>query len=302
MKEVKNIEASVRGRLQNITRDTKRQFSEVLQYYGMERFLYRLSKSGHHQRFVLKGALMFTVWDVQSRRTTVDIDFLAYADNAIAKIEKIIREVCETKVVPDGVVFDPKSVKGEKIKENADYEGIRVKFRGSLGTARIPMQIDIGFGDTVVPKPKAIDYPVILDFPKPHLVGYPFETVVAEKFEAMIKLGALNSRMKDFYDVWLLVRQFTFNGTTLANAIAQTFKNRKTERPKTIPFFAAEIYSEQSDRNRIWKAFLEKNDLHAPEKLKEAAAVIENFLQPVVESIIAGKDFESNWKAPGPWK
>ncbi|MBI3312933.1 MAG: nucleotidyl transferase AbiEii/AbiGii toxin family protein [Candidatus Omnitrophica bacterium] len=302
MKNVKNIEASVRGRLQNTAQNTKRQFAEVLQYYGMERFLYRLSKSEHRQRFILKGALMFTVWDVQSRRTTVDIDFLAYADNAIPKMENIIREVCETEVVPDGVVFDPKSVKGEKIKEDADYEGVRVKFRGNLGTARISMQIDIGFGDTVVPKPTAIDYPVILDFPKPHLVGYTFETVVAEKFEAMIKLGALNSRMKDYYDVWLLIRQFTFNGTNLANAIAKTFNNRKTEPPKTIPFFAAEIYNEQSDRNRIWKAFLEKNDIHAPEKLKEAASVIENFLQPVVESIIAEKDFESVWKMPGPWK
>ncbi len=302
MKDVKNIEASVRGRLQNTARDTKRQFAEVLQYYGMERFLYRLSKSEHHQRFILKGALMFTVWDIPSRRRTMDIDFLAYADNAIPKMEKIIREVCETEVVPDGVVFDPKSVKGGKIKEDADYEGIRVKFRGNLGTARIPMQIDIGFGDAVVPKPKAIDYPVILDFPKPHLVGYAFETVVAEKFEAMIKLGALNSRMKDFYDVWLLISQFTFNGSSLANAIARTFKNRKTELPKALPFFAAEIYSDQSDRNRIWQAFLEKNDIRVPEKLKEATSVIENFLQPVVEATIEEKDFESIWKAPGPWK
>ena len=302
MKSIKNIEVSVRGRLQNTARDTKRQFAEVLQYYGMERFLYRLSKSEHQKRFILKGALMFTVWDVQSRRTTVDIDFLAYADNAIPEMEKIIREVCETEVVSDGMVFDLKSVKGEKIKEDADYEGVRIKFRGNLGNARIPMRIDMGFGDTVVPKPKMINYPVLLDFPKPHLVGYTFETVVAEKFEAMIKLGALNSRMKDFYDVWLLIRQFTFNWASLADAIARTFKNRKAELPKTIPFFAAEIYSEESDRNRIWKAFLEKNEIRATEKLKDAAEAIENFLQPVVESIIAGKDFESTWKAPGPWK
>ena len=289
MKNIKNIEASVRGRLQNAAQDTKRQFTEMLQYYGMKRFLYRLSKSEHAKQFILKGALMFNVWNVPARRTTVDIDFLAYADNAIPKMEKIIREVCETEVVPDGVVFDSKSVKGEKIKEDADYEGVRVKFRGNLGTARIPMQIDIGFGDAVVPKPKVIDYPVILDFPKPHLVGYTFETVIAEKFEAMIKLGALNSRMKDFYDVWLLIRQFTFNGTSLADAIERTFKNRRTELPKAIPFFASEIYNEQSDRNRIWKAFLEKNGIRAPEKLKDAAEAIENFLQPVVESIIAGE-------------
>jgi len=302
LKNIKNIAASVRGRLQNIVRDTKRPFAEVLQYYGMERFLYRLSRSEHRQRFILKGALLFTVWDVQSRRTTVDIDFLAYADNAIAKMEAVIRDVCNAGVVSDGVEFAPGSVKGEKIKENADYEGVRIKFMGHLGTARIPMQIDIGFGDAVAPKPEAIDYPAILDFPKPRLRGYAFETVVAEKFEAMIKLGALNSRMKDFYDVWLLIRQFVFDGRRLSGAIARTFKNRNMGLPEALPFFAPEIYSEESDRNRIWWAFLEKNELREPAKLREAAVVIENFLQPVLDAIVTGKDFKYSWKSPGPWE
>ena len=206
-KDIKNIKSSVRARLQNKAKETTQPFSEILQYYGMERFLYRFSRSKYADKFILKGALMFTVWQVTERRTTLDIDFSARYDNQVATIEKVIRDICEISVIPDGLVFDSETVKGQKIKEDVDYEGVRVKFRGFLERSRIPMQIDVGFGDTIYPKPKTIDYPVILDFPKPHLKGYPAESVVSEKFEAMVKLGLLNSRMKDFYDIWLMMRK-----------------------------------------------------------------------------------------------
>ena len=202
-KEVKNIEASIKARLKNKAQETNRPFAEVMQYYGMERFLYRFSKSKYADKFVLKGALLFAVWQIPDRRTTLDIDFLARFDNEVATIERVMKDVCDTSVDPDGLKFDPQTVKGMKIKEDADYEGVRIKFTGFLDRAEIPMQIDVGFGDIVYPKTKVIDYPVILDFPKPHLNGYPQESVISEKFEAMIKLGLLNSRMKDFYDIWL---------------------------------------------------------------------------------------------------
>lgn len=301
--EIKNIQASVRARLQNKARETNRPFSEVLQYYGMERFLYRFSRSKYAEKFILKGALMFTAWQVPDRRATLDIDFLAHHNNQVVKIEEVVKEVCQAEVVSDGLLFDPTTVAGQKIKEGADYEGVRVKFRGFLERARIPMQIDVGFGDAIYPRPRTVDYPTILDFPRPHLKGYPSESVVSEKFEAMVKLGLLNSRMKDFYDLWLMIRRFDFGGADLVEALKRTFAHRKTPLPEKPPLFAEEIYDETSDRQTLWKAFLTKNRIkHIPEKLKEIAAAIENFLAEPVEAIFLQKKFDSEWKTPGAWR
>lgn len=300
---VKNIEASVRGKLQDKARKTNRPFAEVLQYYGMERFLYRFAQSKYMKSFILKGALMFTVWDVPQRRTTIDIDFLARFDNQIEKIEQVMREVCDTKTPTDGLIFDTKTVKGRRIKEDADYEGVRVKFLGFLEKSEIPMQIDVGFGDVIVPKPTKIDYPTILDFPTPHLQGYSFESVVAEKFEAMMELGVLNSRMKDFYDVWLMTRQFNFEGKKLAAAIKATFEHRKTPLPTTEPFFPAAIYADDSVQATMWKAFLRKNQLKtAPDSFKAVVSAVEEFLIKPVAFLASGKELSNNWQTPGPWK
>lgn len=302
-REVKNIEASVKAQLQNKAKETNRPFAEVMQYYGMERFLYRFSKSKYADKFVLKGALLFAVWQIPDRRTTLDIDFLARFDNEVTTIEKVMKEVCDTSVDPDGLNFDSQTVKGMKTKEDADYEGVRVKFTGFLDRARIPMQIDVGFGDIVYPKTKVIDYPVILDFPKPHLNGYPQESVISEKFEAMIKLGLLNSRMKDFYDIWLMMRQFEFKGANIASAIKKTFNNRKTDIPNKKPLFANEIYDEKSDRQTLWSAFLKKGDIqHAPETLSATAKEIENFLIEPIMALNENGNCDKTWKSPRGWE
>lgn len=302
-KVVTNIQASIRDRLRNKAKETNRPFAEILQYYGMERFLYRLSRSEYADQFVLKGALLFTVWQILDRRTTLDIDLLARYDNQVASIEAVIRHVCDVSVEPDGLIFDANTVQGRKIKEDADYEGVRVKFVGFLERSHIPMQIDVGFGDIVYPKTKAIDYPVILDFPRPHLKGYPAESVISEKFEAMIKLGLLNSRMKDFYDIWLMLHQFDFDGADLAEALRKTFNHRKTDLPKGQPLFAEEIYDEKSDRQALWKMFLKKGDIkHASEKLAVTAKEIENFLIKPLDAINRAEEFVGEWKAPGVWK
>ena len=280
-----------------------RPFSEVLQYYGMERFLYRFSQSKYADKFILKGALMFTVWHVPERRATLDIDFAANYDNQVEAIERVIKDICKVSVTPDGLIFDAATVKGQKIKEDADYEGVRVKFRGFLERARIAMQIDAGFGDIIYPKPKVIDYPVILDFPKPHLKGYPIESVVSEKFEAMIKLGLLNSRMKDFYDIWLMMYQFNFDGLKLVEALKRTFKHRETSFPVDSPLFDEEIYDEKSDRQTLWKAFLKKGDIkHVPDKLAITAKEIEGFLIEPIAALNKGIKFSKGWKSPGTWK
>lgn len=302
-KEIKNIEASIKAQLQNKAKEANRPFSEVLQYYGMERFLYRFSKSKYVDKFVLKGALLFAVWQIPERRTTLDIDFLGRFDNQVAAIETVIKDVCNISVDPDGLKFNSLTVQGRKIKEDADYEGVRVKFTGFLDRARIPMQIDVGFGDIVHPKIRVINYPVILDFPKPHLSGYPQESVVSEKFEAMIKLGLLNSRMKDFYDIWLMMRQFEFKGTNLVEAIKKTFKHRKTDIPQDKPLFDDEIYDMKSDRQTLWSAFLRKGDIqHAPDTLSVIAEEIETFLIEPIIVINSEVKFNKTWKSPRGWK
>lgn len=299
-KPLKDVAASVRQKLYNRAKETNRPFNELLQYYAMERFLYRLSKSEHRDKFVLKGALMFIVWKAPRARATMDIDFLGRVKNSIDKLVAVVRDVCQVPVEPDGVFFHPQSVRGERIKENADYEGGRLLFKGNLGQAKVSMQIDVAFGDKVTPAPAMVDYPVILDLPVPHLKGYPPETVVAEKFEAMVKLGAVNSRMKDFYDLWLLAEQFSFDGEALAKALKGTFANRKTEmtmEPVALtPKFAAE-------KKAQWAAFLRKTGLkHAPNDIGDAIRSIRELVLPVVDASMAGRPFRLRRQALGPWR
>lgn len=302
-KEIRNIAASIRAKLENKGKETNRPFAEVLQYYSMERFLYRLTQSEYANHFILKGALLFTAWGVAQRRTTLDIDFLSKTNDDSGKLEEAFRKICQVQVPEDGLFFDPSTVHGEKIKENADYEGLRIRFKGFLERAKIPMQIDVAFGDAIYPKPLLIQYPTILDLPKPSLKGYTFDSVVAEKFEAMIKLGDINSRMKDFYDVWLLSRKLDFDGESLCEAVRRTFARRKTELPPNTPLFSKDIYDQRSDRQTLWKAFLRKNQNEdAPETLNETVPSIENFLVDPIQAIYAQRDFTLKWIAPGPWK
>jgi hypothetical protein len=279
---VKDVAASVRQKLFNNAKSTNRPFQEVLQYFAMERFLYRLAQSPYADKFVLKGALMFTVWGAPATRPTKDIDFLARTENTIAAVLPIIRAVCAQSVEPDGLVFDETTVEGKN--------------------ARILMQLDLGYGDVVVPGPKMTDYPVILDLPAPRVRAYSRETVVAEKFEAMVKLGQLNSRLKDFFDVWLLSRQFDFDGATLKTAIGKTFENRKTPIPEEALALTS-AFAQDPTKQIQWKGFLRKARLqNAPENLSDVVDALRAFLQPVVDAARAAVDFADTWKAPGPWK
>ena len=203
-KDLKDVAASVRQRLLNIAKETNRPFDELLQYFAMERFLYRVGQSKYRDKVILKGALMFAVWNAPRSRATRDIDFLGKIESKLDKLAKLVQDVCDVEVEDDGMTFNSKSIKVERIKEDADYEGVRARFMGRLGQPKVFMQIDFGFGDAVFPKPLDVDYPSLLGMPRPQLKGYPRETVIAEKFQAMVDLGMLNSRMKDFYDIWLL--------------------------------------------------------------------------------------------------
>jgi len=297
-----NIAASIHQRLLNKARETDRPFSELLQYFAMERFLYRLSKSAHAGKFVLKGALMLSAWQAPVTRPTMDIDLLGITDNSIDAIVAFVKEICVQEVESDGLVFDAEGVSGERIVEDADYEGVRVRFRGMLDTARIAMQIDIGFGDVVVPSPTIVEYPTILPLPTPRLKGYSRESSVAEKFEAMVKLGILNSRVKDFFDIWLLSRQFDFDGPTLAAAIAKTFATRGTAVPAEPVAFTGD-FAKEAARQTQWQGFVRKSRLqNVPASFADIVEAIEVFLGPITRALSAGGEFEGLWKAPGPWR
>ena len=218
-KSITNLAASVHQRLLNKAKESSRPFNELLQYFAIERFIYRLSKSPHADQFILKGALMFSAWCGPASRPTMDIDLLGKIDNRIDTITAVMKDACLTDVEPDGISFNAETVEAVRITEDAEYEGVRVRVRGSLGKARVSIQIDIGFGDVIVPNASTVSYPAILDFPAPELKGYTMESTIAEKFQAMVKLGVLNSRMKDFYDIWFLSRTFDFKGEILGRRL-----------------------------------------------------------------------------------
>lgn len=300
-RNVSNLVASVHARLQNQARASKRPFQELLQYCAMERFLYRMSTTPHRARFVLKGALMLHVWDAPLARATKDLDFLGRLDNSPENVEVVIRQVCTSDVEPDGMVFDPATAKAERIKEDADYEGVRVRFVGLLGRSRVAMQIDVGFGDVVTPDVRNITYPVLLDFPAPVLSGYPRETVIAEKFHAMIYLRTLNSRMKDFYDVWLLARQFAFDGALLAKAVAATFANRETA-IEVAPIAFTPDFTEQASTRAQWTAFRNRlPNTECPDRLADVVPLLAEFLIPIARACEGGVLFEQRWAPGGSW-
>ncbi|MGB5619621.1 MAG: nucleotidyl transferase AbiEii/AbiGii toxin family protein [Desulfobacterales bacterium] len=200
----KNMSASVHQRLLNKARELSCPFNEIIQHFAIERFIYRLSKSPHADRFVLKGALMFSAWTGSMSRPTMDIDLLGKIENNLELIAAIVKDACDTDVDDDGIVFHKDTVIATRITEDVDYKGVRILLRGNLGSIRLFLQIDIGFGDVVIPGPGKVKYPVLLDFPEPELNGYTMESTIAEKFQAMVKFGLLNSRMKDFYDIWFI--------------------------------------------------------------------------------------------------
>lgn len=300
MSSPKNIAASVRQKLLNRAKGDKRPFAELLQYYAMERFLYRLSQSAHSKHFILKGALMLRVWESPEFRPTMDIDMLGKTSNDEADIVSQIIDILNVAVDPDGLNFDVNSILSERIKEDADYQGVRIRFRGTLDSARVNIQIDIGFGDIVHPSPEECDLPTMLDFTAPRLLCYSRESAIAEKFEAMVKLGILNSRMKDFYDIWLLSRQFNFNGSQLAQAILLTFKQRGTALSDNIVAFQAPFIEEKQVQ---WTAFCRRiNQEYLPNDFSDIAAQLTSFLAPIIEAAHSGQPFVKNWMAANEWR
>ncbi len=257
----KNVAVSVRNRLLALARERGENFQLLLIQYGLERLLYRLSQSIHRDRFILKGAMLFMLWGNQPHRATRDVDFLCFGDSSAAGLAQIFRELCGIAVEDDGLVFLADSVRVETIRDEMEYGGIRVRLTGNLAGARVPIQADIGFGDAVTPAARESEYPTLLGDPAPHLLAYPRETVIAEKYQALISLGMVNSRMKDYYDLWVIAQAFGFDGVTLSQAIDNTFLRRQTSlmehRP---PGLSPEFYASAQKKTQ-WNAFLQKGNL-----------------------------------------
>lgn len=254
--------ASIHARLKKEAEGQGRPFEELLQYYGIERFLYRLSRSKYMDKFILKGGLLFYGWSIPLRRPTRDVDFRGYCNNSDESVRQAIKDVIVEPVPDDGIMFDPLTIAVERTQIDADYVGVRAKFTGYLGRTRIPMQIDIGFSDVLATRAEQVDYPTLLsDTKSPRLKGYPRESIVSEKFHAMIRLATLNSRFKDYYDIWLLVENFEFDGRSLQKAIEKTFVKRQTEIPIERPS-ALTVKFAKTNQGR-WTSFLNKSNLQS---------------------------------------
>lgn len=262
MSQPSNLPASVKTRLQNLARSRGEDFNLTLVRFGIERLLYRLSKSKYADKFLLKGAMLFELWDAMPHRPTRDLDLLGFLPCEVDGLKAVFKEIVQAAVEPDGLEFDAESITAEEIREDNSYGGIRVKLTARLGPARIPIQIDVGAGDAVTPEPLSTDFPTLLDFPAPHIRAYPIYTVVAEKIEAAVKLKETNSRMKDFYDLWFLFRRFEFEQQMLKEAIQATFARRKTALPVQPEPFTDELANDSAKQTQ-WAGFLRRNKLES---------------------------------------
>jgi len=253
-KPKKNLGQSIRQRLKNLSDQRNRPFDEILRYYAMERFLYRLSISSHAKKFFLKGGLILKVWDSLDHRATMDIDLLARTSNQIDNLHRIITEVSEIICEEDGIAFDTQKLILRNTQTGGDYNGVSSSFSAKLFTTKMPVLIDVGFNDIIIPNPQQIKYPTLLGMPAPTLLGYTLETVIAEKLESVVKLALVNTRMKDFYDLWTILKSYEIHPDKLSLAIREVFANRKTPLKHPIAF-TAEFYASKETQNR-WNNFL----------------------------------------------
>lgn len=299
MAKRKNSPASVRARLLDLSRKRGESFQLVLAQYANERLLYRLGKSAHNDSFVLKGAMLFVAWQGHLHRPTRDLDLLGYGSSEPGDIAAAFRQICELDA-DDGITFHADTIEATKIKEDAGYEGVRLNFTAELAGARIPVQIDVGFGDAVVPGPSLLTYPAMLLIDAPSVQAYPREAVIAEKLEAMVKLDIRNSRMKDFYDIWFISRAWPFNGQSLKRAIVATFERRNTALPVGIPFALTDEFLMDPLKQSQCQGFLRRLglDKETP-RLVDLGAALRDFLLPALD---IGDDKKMDWRPGGPWR
>ena len=294
-KETKNIAASVKSRLLNIAKENKSNYQFILRQYVQERFLFRLSKSIHKNKFILKGALLFLAHNISNHRPTRDIDFLGESiSNELETIEELVRDILKVKY-NDGVIFDEENIEASNIVEGGEYNGIRVKFYGYLENSRVRTQIDVGFGDEIVDGPVNIDFPVLLDFECPKLKAYSIESAIAEKFEAIVSISRTTSRMKDFYDIIYFAEFYQFQIHNLKEAINTTFTNRGTD-IQNKDYMLSDEFKDDKDKQDMWSAFLVRTGLESKDRFSDIISKLRAFIEPLFIN-----DEEKKWN-PSKWK
>ncbi len=275
----------------------------VLSRYAIERFLYRLSRSPHGEQFVLKGALLLLVWLGENTRPTRDADLLGLGELSADALRRTFADICVIHVEPDGLTFDPASVRVSAIRPDDNYGGQRINIRGRLGQARLSVQVDVGIGDDPTPAPTWLDYPSLLDFPRPRLRAYLRESVIAEKVHAMVTLGSKNSRMRDFFDVHALATHHAFDGDVLAGSLRATFARRRTDIPASpIPIALTRAFAALEGKRAQWTGFVRRSRLtSAPSELETVIEGVAAFVGPVLIAAARGVSFSATWVAGGPW-
>ena len=302
----RNVAASVKDRLRNRTRATGEDFGFLLTRYGCERFLYRLGQSSVRKRFVLKGATLLALWLVEPYRATRDIDMLAFGGSSEESLREAMKAICQVPCPEDGVKFDLGNLRISPISALEEYSGQRIRVTAYLGTSKIQVQVDLGFGDVVTSEIEEDNLPTLLDdIPEPRLRTYPRVTVIAEKLEAMVNLGRGNSRMKDFYDIWAISERFDFDGPNLRKAITGCFERRGTSWTVETPdALRPEFYSQDETLQRYWRSYRGSSGLlePPPQDFKDIGERIRTFIGPVRESILSDAEFDMYWPAGGHWK
>jgi predicted nucleotidyltransferase component of viral defense system len=295
---MKNLAASIHARLAQRRTKTDEDYNVLLVRFTLERLLYRLSQSSYREQFILKGAMLFALWEPTLHRVTRDLDLLGLGHPAPERLTKIFKELCRLEVETDGVDFDPRSVMCEDIRAQDEYAGVRVKLRATVGKAVVPLQVDVGFGDALPVAPEEITFPVMLGMAAPKLRAYSRETVVAEKLEAIVKLGMLNSRFKDYFDLHYLAQKFPFQGDLLAKSIAATFARRGTALPTGLPAGLTPMFGNDPAKIRGWQAFWLKTGLKAPvPTLESIIQSLAEFLQPPLDAVAKRKTLTATWKS-----
>jgi len=300
----KNMAASVATRLLNRARARNEDYQFLLTRYALERLMWRLAQSRYSDAFVLKGAMVFLVWTGEVYRPTKDLDLLAQSTQTAEHLRAVFAEICNIEVEDDGLVFVADSIEAGQIRDDQAYGGVRLTMRSLLGKMRIPVQIDVGFGDAVTPAADKSVFPVLLEHSSaPLLRVYPKEASIAEKLDAVVSLGMANSRMKDYYDISILLGSFAFDGKAMSSAIRATFTRRGTEFPAETPLGLSDEFALDPTKVTQWKAFRSKGGFKAPPpELPEIVSMVRGFLLPPLMAAATGKSFAASWLPGGPWK
>jgi predicted nucleotidyltransferase component of viral defense system len=301
-KSPKDVGASVRARLQRIAMERGEDFQNVLTRYANERLLFRLAQSDHAANFVLKGATLFAVWTGIPHRPTRDLDLLGFGDADLVRVRDVFAEVLEVPVPDDGVRFDASTLEAAPIREEQQYGGIRVTLIARATTAKVNLQIDVGFGDAITPEASQVEVPTLLDFPPPLLRAYPRETVVAEKIEAIVQLGVANTRMKDFYDLAILAENFEFEAALLVRALNATFERRKTALPTTRPVGLTSAFFDDPVKKTQWTGFIRKSGIAGAKSLADTVEVVAAFIETPLAAATTGERRSMRWLPRGPWR